>query len=507
MADFDPFGGYSPQGKEKPKSIIKLDKKTIGLIKKVVILLVVLGVIGGAIFYFFFNNTVIEFSVKDTEGNRLSSSKITITQHKQNKSTTYSPGNEIKLNKIKKYRYSITREGYDGKTGDLNPKELKGTITVVLEKKINLEIRAFNCPDEVFVGQTVKCELQLNNINVNEDYNLENIIFRNSNNTKLSGWDDLNDDALRFVNGFNEDIPKSKTIAHKTRDTVFILFKVPESSKVGTTQKIMARVKYTDENKIADLKISQTPNVDFSSELSKALTIESGNEITKIYTVDNSKNKSDLSDLELEIDANYEPQNSNIKPNINIDEIIITEHTSLSVNASSRLQGQIKIRIPNNLRAGKITGILALKSPIFSEPKNIQFIINVKEPENKFEIKLTKNTETLKYDANTNTTTVKQVTLNLDNKNKIPVRINSIFIENSTGTTDCNNWITIPSEYEGYEIQPNYNPAPIILLQGKNLGSLTTVKGLKICNINVDYKHPYLEEDIIIKNGIQISVE
>lgn len=509
MAEFDPFGGYSPQGKEKPKSIIKLDKKTIDLIKKVIILLVVFGVIGGAIFYFFFNNKVITFSVKDTEGNKLNSAKITITQHKQNKSTTYSPGDEIKLNKAKKYRYSITLEDYKPIINEkLNPKEINDTVSSKLEKEIKLSITAFNCPNEVFIGQTVKCELQLNNISVNEDYNLENIIFRKEGGIeKLRGWDDLNDDALRFVNGFNEEIPKSKTIAHKTKDTVFVLFKVPESSKSGTTQTITARIKYTENKNTASLKISKAPNITFSSEISKALTLESGNEVTKIYTIDNSKNKTDLSGLEIKIDANYEPQNSDVNYNFNIDEIITTDHTSLSVNASDRLQGTIQIRLPYNLRAGKITGDLILNSPIFSEPQKVQFIINIKEPANNFEIKLTKNAETLKYDANTNSTTIKQVTLNLDNKNKIPVRINSIFVENSTGTTDCNNWITLPTEYTGYNIQPNNNPAPIILLQGSNLESLTTVTGLKICNINVDYKHPYLEEDIIIKNKIQISVE
>lgn len=509
MPEFDPFGGYSSQENEKPKSNFKLDEKTIGLIKKVIILIVVLGVIGGAIYYFFFNNVIINFSVKDTEGKALNSVDIKITPEKQNKSITYSPGDEIKLNKNKKYKYSIELKDYRTITGQLVPKDLVAAPdrTIILEKNIRLDVLSFNCPTEVFIGQTVKCELQLNNISENEDYNLENIIFRDGNNKPLDKWSDLNDESLRFVDGFDVEIPNTKTIAHKTKDTVFILFSVPTTITKPQTQKIMARIKYTDNNATQELKISHAPTIGFTSELSSALTLESGNEVIKTYTIDNSKNKTDLSGLELEIDANYEPTNGEPDFNFNIDEIIVTDHTSLSVNASSRSQGQITIKLPNNLRAGKITGILALNSAIFSEPKKITFTINVKEPENKFGVSLNKNSETLDYDANTNITTVKQVTLNLDNKNKIPVHINSIYIENSTGTIDCNHWIVIPTEYNGYDIQSNYNPAPIILLQGLDLSSLTTITGLKICNINVDYKHPYLDENIIIKNKIQISVD
>ncbi len=504
MSEFDPFGGYSPQGNEKPKSNFKLDKKTMELIKKVIILLVVFGIIGGTIYYFFFNNITIYFSVIDTEGKNLNSTEIKISTGEQNKSVIYSPGEDIKLNKNKKYKYSINLKGYKSINGQLIPKDIENTnITIKLEKNIRLDVLSFICPPEIFTGQIVKCELQLNNISENEDYNLENLIFEYNQQNK---WKDLNDETLRFVDGFNQDIPISKTIGRKTKDTVFVLFKVPENFSVGTTQKIMARVKYTDNKKSCDIKISQAPNIIFSSELSGSLTLESGNEITKIYTIDNTKNKADISGLELKIDANYEPSTSEPPSNININDIFITDYTSLSVNASSRSVGQISIKLPANLRAGKINGTLTLNSPIFSEPKKVSFIINVKEPENKFTISLTKNTETLTYDANKNITTIKQVTLNLDNKNKIPVHINSIYIENSTGTTDCNHWIVLPVEYNGYDIQPNNNPAPIILLQGSNLGSLTTVTGLKICNINVDYKHPYLDENIVIKNKIQISV-
>lgn len=507
MSEYDPFGGRFPQDSEKPKSNFKLDEKTIGLIKKVIILVVVLGVIGGAIYFFFFNNIIINFSVKDTEGKALNSANIKITPEKQNKSIQYSPGDEIKLNKNKNYKYAIELKGYKTINGQLAPKDIvEPNQAIKLEKDIRLDVLSFICPTDVFIGQTVKCELQLNNISENEDYNLENLIFRDDKDKPLKNWADLNDEFLRFVDGFDAEVPSTKIITHKTKDTVFILFSVPESIKRGTTQKIMARIKYTDNNAIQEIKISQAPNIGFTSELSSALNLESGNEIIKTYTIDNSKNKTDLSGLELEIDANYEPTTGELDSNFDIAEIIVPDYTTLNVNASSRSQGQITIKLPNNLRAGKITGILALNSTIFSEPKKITFTINIKEPENKFNISLNKSTETLDYDANTNITTIKQITLNLDNKNKIPVHINSIYIENSTGTTDCNHWIVLPTEYNGYDIQSNYNPAPIILLQGSDLGSLTTITGLKICNINVDYRHPYLDENIIIKNKIQISV-
>ena len=196
------------------------------LIKKIIILIVVLGVVGAIVYYFFFNNITIYFSVIDTEGKNLNSAEIKISTGEQNKSVIYSPGDDIKLNKNKKYKYSINLKGYKSINGQLIPKDIENTnITIKLEKNIRLDVLSFICPPEIFTGQTVKCELQLNNISENEDYNLENLIFEYNQQNK---WIDLNDDSLRFVDGFNQDIPISKTIGRKTKDTVFVLFRLPK---------------------------------------------------------------------------------------------------------------------------------------------------------------------------------------------------------------------------------------------------------------------------------------
>lgn len=507
MAEYDPFGGRFPQDSEKPKSNFKLDEKTIGLIKKIIVMIIILGIVGVIVYFLFFNYLKINFSVNDTEGRALNAAKITITTGK-NKSVNYSPGDDIKLNKSKTYKYAIEYTGHTKKSGTLDPKDLEPgkNIPIKLEKEIKLDIVAFNCPSPVFIGQKVKCELQLENQSPNEDYNLENIIFRDGSNMQLKDWADLNDNALVFKDGFETELPKTKVIPHKTKDTIFIIFTVPTTITKATTQKIMARIKYTDNNKIEDLNILSAPNIGFASQLSSSITLESGTEVTKTYTIDNSKNKSDLSDLILTIDANYVPTDPGFVFDFDVNEVISPDYYILNADASKNSQGLISIKIPSNLRAGKINGRLSLNSDIFSEPKEVSFTITVTEPENKFEISLNKNTETLDYNVNTNTTNTKQITLSLNNKNKIPVHINSIYIENSTGTIDCNHWIVLPSEYNDYDIQSNYNPVPTILLQGLNLTSLTTITGLKICNINVDYIHPYTDENIIIRNKIQISV-
>ena len=504
MSEYDPFGGRFPQDSEKPKSNFKIDEKTVALIKKVIIFIVVLGVVGGFVYYFFFNNLIINFDVKDTEGKILNSAKIKITPENSNKFAIYYPGEDIKLNKTKTYKYAIEYLDYAKKSGILDPKAIETTITIKLEKEIKLDITSFNCPSPVFIGQKVKCELQLENQSPNEDYNLENIIFRNGLNGPMT-WPDLNNEVLVFKDGFGTDLTKTKVIPRKTKDTIFVYFTVP-TTITAKNQKIMARVKYTDNNKIQDLNIALAPNIGFSSQLSGPITLESGTEVTKTYTIDNSKNKTEISDLKLTIDANYVPTDSGVVYDFGVNEIIESDYYNISVDASKNVQGLITINLPPNLRAGKIIGVLSLNSEIFTEPKETSFTITVTEPENKFEISLNKNTETLDYNADTKTTNTKQVTLNLNNKNKIPVRVNSITIENSTGTTDCNHWIILPAEYNNYDIQSNYNPAPTILLQGSDLSSLTTVTGLKICNINVDYKHPFTDENIIIRNKIQISV-
>lgn len=510
MSEYDPFGGGSySRDSEKPKSSFSLDEKTIGIIKKVITFIIILGIIGIIVYFLFFNTVNVSFNVVNTESNKtLSSAKIEIKAVKSTKKIIIAPNETIKLNKSKTYNYTITATDYLQKKGEIIPKDLfpDYEFKVILEKDIRLNIKNFNCPSPVFIGQKVKCELQLENISTNEDYNVDNIVFRNKDNNSLT-WPDFNNNTYVFVNSFGEELSATeKRINRLTNDTIFVSFSIPTTITKPTSLKIMARTQYTDNNKTTDLNISLAPNITFTSQLSSAFSLESGAEITKTYTIDNSKNNAPLSDLELKIDANYLPTDTNFSVDFDVNNIFRLDNYNLSADAKQKPVGIISIVLPSNLRAGKIVGVLSLNSNVFEKPKDVPFTINITEPENKFTISLSKASETLNYDVNTKITNTKTITLNLDNKNKIPVHINQIFVENSTGTTDCNNWIEVPTSFNNYDIQANDAPGPVIILTGHDLNTITVVTGLKICNIVINYVHPYTIEEIIIKKPIQISV-
>lgn len=507
MANYDPFSGGSDfsREEEKPKGqALKLSPNMMSLIKKIIILIIVLGVIGIVVYFLFFNTVTIEFNVKDIYGKSIPT-EIKIIPENSKKTITVSSGDSVKLNKSKEYTYTITKTGYETlRTQQLSLEEEE--INIVLSKDIRLEVTAFTCPTTVFTGQIVKCQIDLKNLSPNEDYNSDFLEFFGAN---ISNWPDFNNQTYVFVDNYGEELPISRQITmRKMENTFFVSFNIPANDKLAnTTKKISLRVKGTDKNKTAELNIQKAPDIKFTSALSSAFAMKSGDEITKAYKIDNTKNKIELSDLELSITANYVPEDSSVDINIfDIEEIFTLNHSVISVNSNDDYEDIITIDLPGNLRRGKINGALSLNSPMFVNSKDINFTITVEEPLNNFEISINKNSETLTYDVNTHTTNSKSITLNLNNKNKIPVHINNIFINNSTNTTDCNSWFTLPTGYNDQDIPANENPAIPIVISGSDLGTLTNITGTKYCTLKVEYIHPFTLETITVPKEIQISV-
>ncbi|MFA5745971.1 MAG: hypothetical protein WCX82_03660 [archaeon] len=498
MPDFDPFGGG---GNYENKSVKKDNTNLMEMIKKIIIIVIVLAVIGGLIYFLFFNTTEISFTVKNTEKKNVIA-QINITEVGKTKTTTISSDETIKLNKSKNYTYKITAKDYAPiKSTSINFEDPE--ISVILTKDIKLNITTFTCPTTVYLGQTIKCELQLKNVSGSQDYNVDNLIFEGD----IISWPDFANKTYSFVDISNEPLSGArKRITAQETITTFISFTIPTDKKYLKNQKIIARVEYTNNKKDTNFLVAETPIITFSSTISSTTEMTSGTEISKTYTIDNSKNKTDLSDLKISIDANYIPT---VDANYSFDtnQIFKLNSQYLSVDPSDKTQGTITIQIPNNLKSGKIVGKLYLDSPMFAEPKEISFTINIKEPNNDFIITLSKQTETINYDANLGNTTIKTIDLKLDNKNLVPVHIDNITIENSTGTTDCNNWIIIPTIYNNYNIQPKDNQTAIIQLKGIDLTGLTSVTGTKICALKIKYAHPFTEETITVLRNIIINVE
>ncbi len=501
MADFDPFSGghdFYKDSEEKTKKPSNI--KTTELIKKTITTVIILGIVAIVVYFLFFNTRDISFDVTDREGRKIST-QIEIRETKGTKSLRISSNESIKLNKSKKYTYSVNASGYSAIKAvpiDFDNPEIK----IVLMKNIALAINSITCPAQVFLGQNAKCELQLQNNSPSQDYNLDNLTFE----ADVKDWPDIKHKTFVYVDSFREELTNDRKIILAGRNTsVFVTFDVPTDKKYLGNKKIRARVIYTDVNKDTNFNILETPTINFTSDISSRSKMISGETISKKYTIDNTKNKTDISDLELSIVADYQPNDSNITFNFNSDKVFELDYIFITVNKSSTKTGLITIKLPNNIRAGKIEGKLSLNSSMFPKAKDINFSITVEEPPNLFEINLSKSSENLTYDSNTNSTNTKTVDVVFNNKNKVVVNINDVSVKNSTGTTDCNNWVVVPTLYNNYPLQPNEIQSAPIILKGNNL-SATTATTPRFCAIKVEYVHPFTQETITILKSLTINV-
>ena len=498
MAGYDPFsGGGGFTSESKPEKTNDLSKK----ITKGIIIFVILAVIGFGIYYFFFNTAEVYFEIENTEGQSVDAS-IRIKKLNSSKEDIYSSDDVIKLNKNNKYTYRIlpTSIDYNGiPTTEFTTEE--ETISITLTKKIYLKIDSFSCPQKIFLGQKVTCQINLENTTNTQEYTVNDLVFEGT----VTTWDDFKNKTFKFVDQHGNEISDvRKTIQPQTNSILLISFNVPTDKKIiGNNKKIISRIKFTENKKEATFEIADSPEVSFSSEITKISKMFSGEEKVTSFIVDNSKNNSILSDLKLELDANYL---SDFDYNLNITEAITITGPNISVDAKKRHPGTISIKLPNDTRAGKIEGNLILTGAVLPQEQKVNFTIVVEEPENKFNLNLSKRSENLLYDVNLQKTNLKTIDLQVDNQNNLKVKLNYITVENLLNN-NCEQWITVPELYNNYEVQSKEKPKIPIILESKDLSLVTEIIGTKLCALKINYSNPFTgeEENKILDLTLNVS--
>ncbi len=484
MPDFDPF---SEKEKFKPATAQSKSKDSKKLIFKIIMIIAVLALVGLAVYYLFFNTVEIEFTVKNTE-NQFVDATIKLTKEGSDKEITVNPGDVIKLKKGGNYRYKVSAKDYSSKVNQTLDSSKDDIVNVVLDKDIKLSIVSFTCPEKVYLGQTVSCEITAENTSSSEDYNTDYFVF-----SGLDDFDDFKNKTYKFVDQYGEELsPTRKTIYPARSTSVLVSFRVPNDKKHLGTKNLSIRVKYKSTKEESGFEVVNAPVINFSSEIANAGKMVSGEEKRFKYVVDNTKNNTSVSDLQLYIDANYI---TDIDYNLDLQNVIKTDKLTVWVDAKDRTEGQITVKLPADARAGRIEGNLVLSGVVLPEPKTLHFTISIEEPENKFLLSLSKTAETLSYDSNTGSTDEKLVTIKVDNQNAIKVRINSIAIVDLMDN-NCINWIAVTNAYDNYDIQPKDETDIPVIIKGKSLSGLSVVTGTKLCAIKVSYQNPFTEANI-----------
>lgn len=494
MAGYDPFsgGGYQKETYSKPKN-----NKLQPLITKVIVIVAILGIVGYGVYYLFFNNVIVSFNIKDTEGKAIDAS-IKITKVGDTKSQTIYSGEEIKLKKNSNYTYNITVQDYKPHTRQKIETQEDNEITVVLEKNLKFAVKNILCPETVYLGQRVVCEINVENTSTNETYDVDSLVFLG-----LNTFEDFKNKTYKFVNIDGEEISTARKTILPTTNTTFLLSFVVSSDKKEIGKKTLeARIKYTLGKKTASFNIVEAPNITFSSDISSAKNMVSGEEKKYTYTIDNSKGSTSVNNMIFSIDAEYI---NNYDQEINIDEIISKDNRNIEIEPKSKKTGQITIKLPVNIREGKIQGNLLLEASAFPESKKIPFTIDISEPEIKFNISLNKNSESLTYDEETQTTNEKIIILKLENQNAVNVKLIKIEILDHRNDS-CLNWLSATSIYDNNDIRSKDKAEIPIEIKGKELLEIENVIGTKLCAIKVIYENPFTEESIEKINNITISV-
>lgn len=488
MPDFDPFSGgpsFSPAYNTPKKSKPNNSKN------KIISLFIFVGIGFFIYWYIFLNVATIRIYVNDTEGRGVSNSTIIFAKDPALKKiiTNLNAGDELKIRKGK-YYYRINATDYlQTEIKEIDLKE-NNEITEVLEKNISFIINSISCPDKVYAGQTITCQINLENKNTIDTYDLNYLIFSGD----VLSWSNFKDKTYTYVDYLGNPLTNlQKQILPQKNGTVFLKFTVPSEEKANTTKRLNVRIKYRSKdtstaNASTSFQIISEPQVNVTG-LSITDQLTSGDTKNITYKIDNKRNDVDISQINVNFEINA-VKNTDANTWFYFDPIYFT------VPKKTESTGTIRITIPTTAKTEEITGKITLDSDSFREPKIFNINLNIKEPDNKFSVTVSKTTININYDLNSNTTSQDLVNIKLNNQNKVPLYIDELLLENSTGTNDCNNWVELPPNFNQTTIVPNnFVEAPAII-KGKDIID-SPAGSIKICTIKTRYKNPFGTQDIL----------
>lgn len=498
MVGYDPFS----EGSRFEKKTTAKGKNNKMLIKGIIIFMVLVAV-GLLVYFLVFNTVTISFNIKNTEGQKMTTDIEIIKEGNSSSKKIIGSDESIKLKKNSKYSYTVVKTGYStNKTAKVSLDTSKDNeVKVVLEKDdVKLIITGFNCGQKkVYLGQTVICQIDTENKSPSSSYDVSYFVFSGLDS------DDFKNKNYSFINKIEGTtlLEEKKTILPQTKNTFYLKFKMPNDKKFIGKKTLNIRILHRNMEEYFDFEIADSPNISFSSDVSKLSKLTSGQEGRITYTVDNSKNATEITDLILSVDANYTTESDF---ELNLQQAITKDATNIEVNSKAKKTGIININLPLNARAGKIEGKIILSGSVLPETLELPFTINVEEPENKFTVKLSKATETIKYNLETGKSSERTLTLQVNNDNPLKVNIEEIKVVDLL-EDGCENWIKLTNVYDNFDLEPKNNLSIPIIIKGDDIIDVYYDPGTKLCAISFNYKNPFTGRNVNNMLNLTITVE
>jgi hypothetical protein len=492
MSAYDPFSNSGPStgpysnynyGNKKKTDYSKYIKQALPILIIGIILFIIVK-------YTFLNNCILTINVENTEGQNITAiSTITLNKIGSNKTFNFQYGEEIKVKKGQ-YNIKIRASNYNQYSDNIELKDSTYQLNnIILEQNIKLKINAINFPQQIFSGQKISAQLEIENNSPNETYDIESIVFE----ADVKDWDFVYKD--NFGN-----IQNNITFLPQIKKSVIVEFTVPEDIKIGN-YKIQPRIKYKKAS--SDLKkefnIVNKPQINF-----RFTNLEGSYEIAKTssyiitYEIDNSKNDLKINDFKfnLELDSTLNPDCNNW---------FSVPQNNILVESKSKESGTINVFIPNNAKPETLTGKLIINSSSLDQPHKEDIIIDLIEPEISFNISLSKKEFDLDYNSTTKETSIETTELQLNNNNDFDIFIDSINILDSSPVADCNKFIYISPNYIRTITKKTNTNKITLTIYGTDtvyLSSLDLTSALnkiRTCDIRVKYKHPFKEDEYLEK--------
>lgn len=475
MSDFDPFGdntGYYPKKGNKKKG-----NKNI-----TVLLIILLLVIAGYYAYqkdFLFKKVEISFNVKNAENQSLNNASILLSKDYLMEKNVKTLKNS-QIEKIRKgvYYYTVKENEYQSIPRKKIEIKQNTTQDIKLEKDVSLKINNINFPKSIYPGQKAVLEINYTNNSLTKKYSLDDIVI-----------DGVKDWSLTILDVWGDPL-ENQEIFFEPAETATIKLEYVTKEISEKKGNISVRVKYKTEKKSFEFEILKKPEVNITGDVSGK--INSGETKSFNLVVNNTKNKTEISDLIVEIDVNG-------KNNENVKEWFQEIYGNLYVFPSKNLPIALTINVPNTAKSDELVGKITFKSNAFEEPKQLPINLKIEELPINFVTKSDKTNITLKFDEDKNILSKEYANLKINSN--VDVDIKKIEIINQDPTlTDCNHLILLPENpfgnnkvFKGIEISVLVT---VTLIEGEQAQAYKNTN--RACGIAIEYQHPYRAQETLL---------
>jgi len=481
MPDFDPFGGNTSKGRDEYSYDSGKPSHSSSKVKSLITTIVVIGLLFFIVYFIFLYNAEVTINIKDTEGVAIDARVVISKDSAHNKKIATLNNLDSKTIRKGKYYYSVQKAGYTSITGSNFQLRKDKEISETLEKNIRLTINDIIFPKQVYSGQDVILQIDLENKSPSEVYNLDNLVFDGT----IEDWNNFT-----VVDSYGNTINRSTiSFQPQIQQSLLVKFTVPLDIDTKKKNTAKVRVKYKNDSESVDFEIIKEPEINISIKIDDEMV--SGDSKSFKATIDNKKSDVTITDLTFTIDING-------IINEDVASWFTLPRGEIYIENKKKIDELININIPSYARKEMIEGKIILNSSAFNDPKIFDIKLDITEPEIDFSIKLSKTNINLNYDVNLNTTNEEYIILTLTNKMDIDVGIDSIYYEDVTMKNDCSNYIYIsPNSIPDTVLKNNDSEILINItaIDTNLIGDL--VNNSRGCAIKVKYLHPFRQSEYL----------